>query len=1289
MSDTIFQPIPGVTLKLTATDDFTPDMPLTPDNFELDTLYTGTLDRSGKNSVAICLQKRDDDISFFIDTLNSAPLKLGDLFELACGDMAQIPALSFLDIFKDIDDLIEIDAFSVQYDPAGIGPTLIGFGLKINKSWTITDKLVIAEVGLEMYYKHGSDCTSFTGAISGDLVIAGEAVDVSLHMGASEEMELSITAKDEAVGLPSIGDIVSLLDASIGDTIKDDMAAIHLDDIVLESIDIGFSPAAQTLDYLTVNADVKLFGITAEVGIMLPNLHIDGRLKPGSTINFVTVAAAMGINSPLVPDFTISSLDLGVGIADKSFSFDLYGFMPVSDKSLGLRVTVSFTEGGTSGGAASAEVIGELTVVDLKLQDIAAAFGFDLPDELKALDLALECVSFTYDSTGETLLFSVQGKVSGNDITFTIIHAKTQDHGTTTSSSFGGNLYSPGGNSINLGGSFPIKMGITDLFVAKISHTPVGGKTSSFTVFGSDLNVNGDIDLSTLPVVGDFLKEAKFSFNALRIVNANAQIKADELTGINGFLAQINVAPLLTPQSTVANNASTPASFAQGYSLQGSLVLGDNAEVIPLHSSFLSGASAPTTSSTSGATSTSATGTAATLPLDSSSPASPSPVGKKFGPVSIESVSLGLKGSKVCLTFSGGLLVGPLGLDFIGLEITSPVDKFSPSITLHGLGLNINKQPLTLDGLFVESTINLPATGDTTPSITGYSGSLTVGYKDYALTAMGSYAKLPDGVTSIFIYGFLGAPLGGLPAILMITGAAAGFGYNRAFNLPSPETINTFPLIQPVIPGNTLPVDFNAMNLDFMPQEGSFWGAVGIRVESFKMIESLVLLSIKFNVELEIDILGIATMQFPVPDQSSSEPPLAKIGIGLVARILPERGIVAVNGAFLPSSYVFNPNASITGGFAMLSVFKDQSDGQWSGANEGDFILTLGGYGPLYKPQAYYPQVSRLEMNWKVSDALFVKADAYFAITPQAMMAGGHLVANFQAGGDFSIQVVFTVGADFIIYWKPYRYLGHMYADLAVTARIDVSFWLFSIHASVDFDLSADLKIWGPSFSGYASVSVHVLVSFTVGISFGEDEQTPQPIGWDDFSSGFLPASDKILSANIGRGLIASQSSPAINVVNAKELVVILGTAIPVKTVTGIPDVISSDTEFGIKPMAKTSDDFSSELTLTISKGKTELKDKTEMTNVELSTHFTFKPITKNMPAALWQPATTAGVIPGNDKDSLILGLLSGVRISAKTPEPVAGTSCQISANEEDVINTAPATKGASFSYGTGFSRAA
>jgi len=922
----------------------------------------------------------------------------------------------------------------------------------------------------------------------------------------------------------------------------------------------------------------------------------------------------------------------------------------------------------------------------LKLNDF---LGDELPipsdTTLKELDFTLDISSSPTTSSSK---YSFATSFSGSDASSNVVKITgilnketAQDKPVTTY--FGGSLSSS--NKISLTGDLPISMDITDLFVAKISHTPVS-EADSFTVFGSDLNVKGDIDLGSLPVVGDFLKEAKFSFNALRIVYANAQIKADELTGINGFLAQINVAPLLTPQSTVANNSSTPASFAQGFSLQGALVLGDNGEVIPLHAGFSGGQS--------GAKSVPIKDTPAPqTPLDvnnATSPATPAPVGKKFGPLSIECVSLGLKGSEVCLTVSGGLLIGPLGVDFIGFEISSPVNKFSPAIGLHGLGLAINKPPLALNGLFVNSKIDVPNGTDKegkviTKQIDGYSGSLAVGYKDYALTAMGSYAKLPDGVTSIFIYGFLGAPLGGLPGILMITGVAAGFGYNRAFNLPSPESINTFSLIQPVIPGNTSPVDFNAMNLDFMPQEGSFWGAVGIRVESFKMIESFVLLALKFNVVLEIDILGIASMQFPVPDVGSSKPPLARIGIGLVARILPERGIVAVNGVFLPGSYIFDPNAVITGGFAMLTVFKDQADGQWSGAKEGDFILTLGGYGPVYKPEAYYPQVSRLEMNWKVSDALLIKADTYFAITPQAMMVGGHMVADFQEGGDFSIHAVFTVGADFIIYWKPYRYLGHMYADLAVAASINV----LTIHTHVDFDLSADLKIWGPSFSGYASVSVHALVSFTVCIAFGEDEQIPQPISWDDFSSGFLPALDKILSVNIGRGLIASQSSPAkesipaINVVNAKELVVILGTAIPVKVVSENTGVKHANTAFGIKPMANTEDDFKSVLTLNVS------KDGKDMSSDELSTRFSFEPITKNMPSALWQPADKdkSGKIPDNDDSSLINDLLSGVRISAI--DPVAGTSYTISVNKEDIISTASATKGASFSYGTGFSRAA
>ena len=58
-------------------------------------------------------------------------------------------------------------------------------------------------------------------------------------------------------------------------------------------------------------------------------------------------------------------------------------------------------------------------------------------------------------------------------------------------------------------------------------------------------------------------------------------------------------------------------------------------------------------------------------------------------------------------------------------------------------------------------------------------------------------------------------------------------------------------------------------------------------------------------------------------------------------------------------------------------------------------MLTVGGYHSDFKVPAHYTQmqqVPRLAINWQVSSALSIKGDAYFALTPSALMAGAPLV---------------------------------------------------------------------------------------------------------------------------------------------------------------------------------------------------------------------------------------------------------------------------------------------------------
>lgn len=1141
-----------------------------------------------------------------------------------------------------------------------------------------------------------------TGALAGTVPVGGYPLAPFFKIfGFKSSLLNDISLTDFRFSASALSHIFSL-DLAVDTTLSIPLPgsnSFEPDNIGIQVQHIGGTPSDTDVTIrgqVTIDSDIFYLSVGHDT---IGGLNINGQATFATPILLTTIANSLltkfGFTSDDIPlpsgfaNLSLASLSFSYDSSTEAFSFDVelteaISVSTLSDSKINTgsspQSCVSFQINSTKTDGVRSTKLSLTIPTGLYFTDLLDLKG-DLP---ASLNYELDEIDIEADTSPTNHKLSVSttfSDTSGGQFIFTGVH-DSEVSGDTTTTSFGGSIYSPGGAGLNLQPTVPIDINIKDLFITKIKIETTGQPTEYYTIYGSDLSAHIDINLGTLPVVGGFLEEAKLDFSGLRFVYAKSNtitspsttkvastkpITSKNLGFINSFLAEIDVAALTTSGSSTANANQSSEGFPVGFSLQGMLILGDNLEKIPLHTGF------PPSSESSG---NPAPGTASTLtPSTASSPSTPTPVGKKFGPVTIKNASLGLAGGGVEIKFTGGITMGPLTLDFIGFEITSPVDSFDPHISLEGLGIDITKPPLTLEGTFMKGVVNVPIptsiaippaatnlqvensgtailsqtsidftpstpvtvgqsstpvtitinnqsttsnlnissieptghdftisplSGDTkikpqssgstltvtfaprskgfkqgviviksddptapefeiilvgnksattptgikTTPVTAYNGSLSIGYKQYALSAVGSYAKLPDGAISTFLYGFLGAPMGG-PPFFFVTGVAAGFGYNRAFTLPSAETINTFPLIQPVMSASST-MDFDSMNMLFMPTEGDFWGAVGVRAESFKMVESFILLDIQFKKELEIDIIGMSKMHFPKPPSDDPDAPaLAKINIGLVARIIPEMGIVTVNGAFLPGSYVYNPLAHISGGFAMLSVFQDQTSGPWKDAQEGDFVVTLGGYASTYKPKSYYPQVPRLELNWQVNSNLSVKAQAYFAITPQAMMAGGDLVANFQIGGDLSIHVNFTVGADFIVYWKPYHYLATFYADLDVTASITLDLWLFTLHASISLDLGADLDIWGPSFSGNGTVFIHVLISFSVHVSFGDSVATPVPISWSEFSTGLLPEPDKMLTTNIANGLVASQSNAHYNVVNAKELEIYCSTKIP------------------------------------------------------------------------------------------------------------------------------------------------
>ena len=102
-------------------------------------------------------------------------------------------------------------------------------------------------------------------------------------------------------------------------------------------------------------------------------------------------------------------------------------------------------------------------------------------------------------------------------------------------------------------------------------------------------------------------------------------------------------------------------------------------------------------------------------------------------------------------------------------------------------------------------------------------------------------------------------------------------------------------------------------------------------------------------------------------------------------------GFFRVDAALAPTSYIYVPPCHLTGGFAMCYWFNPSN-------YAGDYVFSIGGYHAQFKHPTYYPTPKRVGISFQLSDEVSVTGEAYFAITPKAVMGGGRYVKDVQYG---------------------------------------------------------------------------------------------------------------------------------------------------------------------------------------------------------------------------------------------------------------------------------------------------
>lgn len=470
-------------------------------------------------------------------------------------------------------------------------------------------------------------------------------------------------------------------------------------------------------------------------------------------------------------------------------------------------------------------------------------------------------------------------------------------------------------------------------------------------------------------------------------------------------------------------------------------------------------------------------------------------VNKQIAVFTFQRVGVGYQNNVLEFALDASLAVGPLAFAVSGLTVGSPLTEFKPTFGLTGLSVDFNRKPITIGGSFLKVTEQVDG-----EDVTSFYGRLIVQVSKFGLKAVGGWTPKTG---SFFIYLSINAPLGG-PPFLFVTGIAGGFGINTKLTLPTVDAVSSFPLLPssspPAVgtPAQTIANAISALQNTISPMKGQYWVAAGISFTSFEMVQAQAVISVSFGVETQIGIVGTCTMTFPTGAGDKS--PIAFIQIDLVASFTPSTGTLAIQGQLNPASNLFGGFVKLSGGFALFAWF--------SGPHSGDFVVSIGGYSPAFIKPENYPIVPRLTIAFALGP-LKVIGQAYFALTPNALMAGIRMTATFELG---PIKAWFDAGVDFLIGWAPFYYDAR--AFVYVGCSIDLGLFTLSIQ------IGADLEVYGPDFGGTALIDLDIF-SFT--IAFGAKRAGPPPVGWTTFRDNFLPASGDTNNAPVPK-IFAAQA---------------------------------------------------------------------------------------------------------------------------------------------------------------------
>jgi hypothetical protein len=1094
----------------------------------------------------------------------------------------------------------------------------LAFALSSEKPWVILEnRLVIESLDFALDIRNPtSDNRELTGSIHGLIDVGNISLFISVDRTYPNEDWL-FNLHSKFVSLPSLASISDLT----GQNTLDVMLKIFPSSIVNGHIDI------KNLDLnVSLGKDAGFKGIGFTLALAEGNEQEADSIW-GTEVIFSTTAIANSTNSGWQVDISTGrgqAIPIGQVVSDlaKRFNFTHANF-PEALKSLVVENIILSFNSGNKDFLFSLETKMHLdnTELDANIKISVThnngKYTRKFSGIVKVADLEFDLV-FQQEQAADTLFLAAYENRAGKDQNIKALAKLITDD--------------PELLDVAEGITFNLK----DALLV-IDKAPAVGNTPAETKLLFGLDIGSGLDISKLPLVGK-------SFPA----GSTVQVKLQPLLTNKNFTPdQLKKARSLVP----AGGYNLPQTADKRIDINIQLLIGKETIDLSLPVSIDAVKSQPALgSSPVSSTLSTVSNNATPAPPAAAGKIKWFPIQKQLGPINFGRIGVQYEKSEITFLLDASISLAGLNLSVDGLFVHSKLNPLHPTFGLHGMGIDYSKGPLEIGGAFLRQTLTDPQGN----SYDSYDGTAIIRTPSFALAALGSYAYY-QGHPSLFIYAFLDAPIGG-PAFFFVTGLAAGFGYNRRLVMPTINQVNTFPLVAEAMSGvpgttNDLGAEIEKLHSVIPPSIGDYFLAVGIRFTSFEIIDSFVLLAVSFGNDFEVDVLGLSTLVIPTPEEGDAVEPLAEIQMALSAVFNPGKGYLKVRAALTSASFILSRNCHLTGGFAFYTWFKDNPA---EGAAAGDFVLTVGGYHPRFKPPGYYPKVAPLGFNWQVTRELVLKGDFYFALVPSAVMAGGHLSATWISG---NLKAWFRLGADFIISWKPYFYDASMYLDMGVS----YTYHFFGTH-HISVDVGADLHIWGPEFSGVAHVHLWI-VSFTV--RFGAHTNPEKPaLTWPQFHDAFLPDNSKWEALTVAQGLVkqlGTEERP-IYIINPKDFKLETSSALPITSSN--QSLGDANTNIHVGSM-KITDPITTVHNVSISYESVDPQTGAK-TWQSVTDDFIFEPVKKHVPGAVWGDKFKHSENETDDK-RLIKNACTGFTVSGK---PIIPSEQSHSVLTKNLLNT-------------------